>query len=87
MGGGTNNKMLRFVIDDDSDNSLRDYKFYCFNGNPQVLMIASNRFTTHNFNYYDMDFNPLPIKSVDGDPIDYSLIEKPKAFDEMKGVA
>lgn len=71
----------------EKDNGIRDYKFYCFNGIPRVLLIASNRFTTHNFNYFDMDFRPLPITSVDGDPIEYGLIKKPESFEEMKAVA
>ena len=66
---------------------LMDYKFYCFNGVPRVLLIASNRFTTHNFNYFDMDFHPLPISSVDGKPIDVDLITRPQSFEEMKSVA
>lgn len=66
---------------------LMDYKFYCFNGIPKVLLIASNRFTTHNFNYFDMDFQPLPITSVDGMPIDEDLITRPQSFEEMKSVA
>ena len=70
-----------------NDCGIHDYKFYCFNGIPKVLLIASNRFTTHNFNYFDMDFQPLPITSVDGDPIDYHLIEKPTMFEEMKSIA
>lgn len=86
MRGGVIINKLRFVATDGFDNSIKDYKFYCFNGIPKVLMVASNRFTTHNFNYYDMDFKPLPIRSVDGDPVDCSLIKKPTSFEEMKTV-
>lgn len=50
-------------------------------------MVASNRFTTHNFNYFDMGFTPLPISSVAGKPIDSSLICKPQSFDKMKEIA
>ena len=59
-----------------------DYKFYCFNGIPKVLLIATNRFTKHNFDYYDMSFNRLPITSNVGDnsPIQHN---KPKRFEEM----
>jgi len=70
-----------------SKNSIEDYKFFCFNGEPKVLLVASNRFTTHNFNYFDEKFNPLPITSVDGSPIEISKINKPVAFDEMILVA
>lgn len=78
---------LRFCVDDNKTDAIKDYKFYCFNGEPKVLMIASNRFTTHNFNYFDMEFNPLPISSVDGTPIDFLLIKKPRTFEEMKLLA
>ncbi len=74
------------LLESKGSTGINDYKFYCFNGVPKVLMVASNRFTTHNFNYFDMDFNPLPLRSVDGDPIDCALIEKPTAFEEMKTV-
>ena len=86
MGGVIINQ-LRFVVKNNIVDGILDYKFYCFNGVPQVLLIASNRFTTHNFNYFDMTFHPLPITSVDGNPIDPSLINKPKLFEEMKTVA
>lgn len=75
------------ILEGNSDNGINDFKFYCFNGIPRVLLIASNRFTTHNFNYFDMDFNPLPIESVEGKPVDKDLMEKPEKFEEMKAVA
>lgn len=39
---------------------LRDYKFYCFNGEPKILLIASNRFADLKLDFYDMDLNLLP---------------------------
>lgn len=50
---------------DESGTDLKDYKFFCFDGKPQLLFVASERFTTGGacFNYYDMDFNLLPFKS------------------------
>lgn len=63
-----------------------DYKFYCFNGEPKVLLIATNRFTDHNFNYYDMGFKKLNITSSAGRnaAIEFS---KPSCFEEMKEIA
>lgn len=63
-----------------------DYKFYCFNGEPKVLLIATNRFTEHNFNYYDMDFNKLEITSSAGKNANVEFYE-PLRFEEMKQVA
>lgn len=87
MRGGVIISKLRFVPNYITDEGIKDYKFYCFNGCPKVVLIASNRFTTHNFNYFDMDFNPLPIESVEGKPVDKDLMEKPEKFEEMKAVA
>ena len=72
-------------LEDDSG-ELRDYKFYCFGGEPHVVMIASNRFTNHYFNYFDMDFNILPITSAMGTHSN-AIINKPMSFNEMKEVA
>lgn len=66
-----------------SDGDLKDYKFYCFNGEPKVVLVASNRFTTHNFNYFDMDFKDLPITSCDG-PRSEKPIACPDNFEKMK---
>lgn len=65
---------------------LKDYKFYCFGGVPKFMLIASNRFTTHNFNYYDMEFNKLPLTSAVGSQSDV-VFDKPEQFDEMKEIA
>lgn len=91
-GGGVIIKQLRVLFDckdvgvSRKKVDLWDYKFYCFNGEPKVLMIASNRFTTHNFDYYDMDFHRLNITSKEG-PNSSTLFPKPKQFDEMKMIA
>ena len=71
---------------EDDSGELRDYKFYCFNGDPKVMLLASNRFTNHNFNYFDMNFQKLAITSKDGGNSneDFAVPEK---FKEMKEVA
>lgn len=71
---------------EDDSGELRDYKFFCFNGVPKVMLLASNRYSAHNFNYYDMDFNKLPITSVAGSQSGEELI-RPDTFEEMKAIA
>jgi len=71
---------------DDESGDLKDYKFYCFNGVPKVLLIASNRYTSHNFDYFDMDFNRLPITSAMG-PNNPSITRMPDSFEKMKSIA
>lgn len=75
------------LLETSDGSDLQDYKFYCFDGVPKVLLIASNRFSTHNYNYLDMNFSPLPIVSVCGKPKDVSQIKKPNTFEEMKRIA
>lgn len=73
---------------DDSGTGLRDYKFYCFNGEPKFMLIATDRFekdTETKFTYFDMDFNRLPF-SWSG-PIDSRKLEKPSTFNEMREIA
>ena len=67
---------------------LRDYKFFCFDGNPKILFIASGRSKGEHevtFDFYDMEFNHLPF--TNGHPNSTVPIEKPSGFDEMKKLA
>ena len=41
---------------------LSDYKVYCFNGEPQIMMISVGRHSDNLcFDYYDMQWNKLPL--------------------------
>lgn len=77
-------RLLKPSLGDD----VYDYKIFCFGGEPKLLMVATNRFTTHNFNFFDLDFNPVPFVSCSGQPVDDpSIIAKPAKFDEMVQIA
>lgn len=65
-----------FLIDKDSpEESLRDYKFFCFNGIVEFFKIDLDRFSNHRANYYDRDgkltgygetnYPPNPDRKVD----------------------
>ena len=64
---------------------LTDYKFFCFDGEPKSMFIATDR-TNKNIetkiDFYDMEFNHLPITK--GRPNSDKVIEKPKQFELMK---
>ena len=66
---------------DESGEELKDYKFFCFNGEPKMLFVAVDRPHDTKFNFYDLEFNKLPFmqhyKNFD------RKIEKPKSFDKM----
>lgn len=75
------------LLEEDAEGGdVPDYKFYCFNGEPKVLLIASNRFTAHNFDYFDMEFKKLPITSSYGGNSEVAFA-KPTRFEEMKAIA
>ena len=73
-------------MNDEKTNELRDYKFFCFNGEPKALFIATGRQTNGPFfDFFDMDFNHLDI--TNGHPNAAILPEKPETFEEMKSIA
>ena len=64
------------------DGELRDYKFFCFNGEPKALFIASDRTESHVFfNYFDLEFNDLGIRQKYPNAV--KPIRKPDTFDQM----
>lgn len=67
---------------------LTDYKFFCFNGEPKAIFIASDRLdptVDTKFDFYDMDFNHLDF--CGGHPNATKPILKPACFEQMKELA
>ena len=67
------------------DKSIEDYKFYCFNGEPKIMLVVSDRATNCRFDFFDMDFIRLDI--VRSKPNSSIPPQKPEKFEEMKKVA
>jgi hypothetical protein len=75
-------------MEDSVTAELRDYKFFCFNGEAKMLFIASDRQTKGEetkFDFFDIDFNHLPF--TNGHPNAKNIPEKPLCFDQMKALA
>lgn len=73
---------------DESGYELKDYKWFCFDGEPKALFIASDRQVQGEetkFDFFDMDFNHLPF--TNGHPNASRAILKPQGFEEMKRLA
>ncbi len=73
---------------DESGYELKDYKFFCFNGEPKALFIATDRGSATEetkFDFFDMDFKHLPF--TNGHPNSTKPINKPIGFDKMKELA
>lgn len=73
-------------VEDESGFELKDYKIFCFNGEPKFLFVATGR-QMHDtrFDFYDTEFNHLPI--INGHPNADVWPAKPVNFDEMLEVA
>ena len=75
------------LMTDDSapNNSIEDYKFFCFNGEPKIMFVATDRSTDCKFDFFDMDFNHLDLVNIH--PNADKPIKKPEKFEEMKEIA
>lgn len=72
---------------EDTTGELRDYKFFCFDGEVKYLFIATERQSGGEvkFDYFDADFNHLDL--VQKHPMSGKNIEKPAMYDQMKEIA
>lgn len=68
-----------------TDGSVNDYKFLCFNGKPEYVVLDVDRFTDHKRNIYDTQWNDLHVSS--DCPCSDKVYEKPETLDEMLRIA
>ena len=66
------------------DDSLTDYKFFCFKGTPKYVQIDTGRFNEHRQNYYDMQWHSLGVHCTYPEG---KSIPMPQNFDDMKNYA
>jgi len=75
-------------MEDNQTRELRDYKFFCFDGEVKALFIASDRQIEGEetkFDFFDAEYNHLPF--INGHPNAKTPPEKPQCFEEMKELA
>lgn len=73
---------------DESGYELKDYKWFCFDGDPKALFIATDRGVEGEetkFDFFDADFNHLPF--TNGHPNSPRPVLKPRGFEKMKELA
>ena len=71
-------------MEDMKNKSMRDYKFFCFNGRPKVLYVSvGSHSENQKIAFFDMNFKYMPIKRKDYENF-HVIPKKPKNFDEMK---
>ena len=62
----------------------KDYKFFCFNGEPRFLFVASERDKEVKFDFFDLEWNHIPVKQ--GHLNSNKKIEKPSKLKEMLNI-
>lgn len=75
-------------IESNAQGGLKDYKFFCFDGEVKALFIASDRYDKSEelkFDFFDSDFNF--IEAYNGHPSSNGHVAKPGNFEEMKAIA
>lgn len=75
-------------MEDSMNPDLRDYKFFVFDGVAKALFVASDRQTKGvetRFDFFDMEYNHLPIKNGHENSTSYPL--RPKTFGLMRELA
>ncbi len=74
-------------MEDIKTGELRDYKFFCFNGEPKALFVASERQKRDEpcFDFFDTDYNHLDLRC--SHPLADVPPEKPESFNEMLELA
>lgn len=75
-------------MEDESGYELKDYKFFCFDGEPKVLFVATDRGKKDEdtkFDFYDIEFNHLPF--LNGHPNARVAPTKPENYEKMVEVA
>lgn len=71
---------------DESGTELKDYKFFCFDGIPKMLLIVSGRGDDQRQDFYDMDFNLLPVHRREH-PNSGIIRNKPIGYEKMTDLA
>ena len=69
-------------IESADDIQLRDYKVYCFHGEPKIIRVDTDRFTKHRTDIFDCNWKHIPNEGL-GFPTSGREIEKPGCLHEL----
>lgn len=74
-------------MEDEKLHELRDYKFFCFNGNVRMFKVDYDRFTEHHANYYTPTGELLPFGEAALPPKKEKRLKLPANLEHMVEVA
>lgn len=88
--GERNYKLIkgRVVIEklvEDPTGDLKDYKFFCFDGQPKFIQVDGDRYESHKRDLYDTEWNKLEVTYQHGN-LKIS-VPKPDALDRLLDIA
>ena len=66
---------------DENGQLPKDYKFFCFDGEPKFMFIASDRGQRTKFDFYDLEWNKLPVSQYY--PTSNYEISKPRNLEQI----
>lgn len=72
-------------LENEKEDSLRDYKFHCFNGKVKYILVCSDRTTNLKETFFDQNWNVAPFKRPNHDV--ELKIKKPRNFNKMVELA
>lgn len=82
--------MAEELLEEEGSDSLTDYKFFCFNGRAEYVMLCKGRMPGRKkprYYYFDREWRFHPFNKVDSElPADFTL-PKPERFEEMLAIA
>lgn len=71
----------KFMVDE-SGTELKDYKIFCFNGEPAIIEVDYDRFTNHQRNVYSIDWEKLDLE-IEFKSNPDKIIPKPACLEKM----
>lgn len=71
------------LLEDKKD--LIEYQFYCFHGQPKLLVVVSERKILAKVDYFNLNWQRLPIRKIS--PNSKNGVTKPADFDKMVNLA
>lgn len=79
--------MAEEYLESGDGGDLKDYKFFCFNGKPEFVLVCADRFNGSGLkeNFYDLDWNLMELtRPAHGNG---PAVKRPETLEEMAGYA
>lgn len=69
-------------IESADDEQLRDYKVFCFNGEPRLIRVDTDRFTEHKMDFFNCNWERVTNAGM-GYPVSGRALERPECLTEL----